>query len=192
MGREAGGASQSQAKSGSSAANTAAGESRCRIAPTCARRRTACAKRCSTGSGRLLDGAALPRPVRRQRRARLRGGVARRGARRAWSSRTARSSCASQTTSRAIGARQVELVRADAFDYLGGATSAFDVVFLDPPFRQNALPAVLRAAAHDGWRPERWCTSRRARPARARRSLARIEARARGPGELPAVRMETR
>jgi len=31
----------------------------------------------------------------------------------------------------------------DAFAYLGKA-QAFDVVFLDPPFRQNALPAVFR------------------------------------------------
>ena len=42
-----------------------------------------------------------------------------------------------------IGARQVEVVREDAFAYLKKA-QAFDVVFLDPPFRQNALPAVFR------------------------------------------------
>ena len=43
-----------------------------------------------------------------------------------------------------IGAKQVELVPDDAFDYLRRARDAFDVVFLDPPFRQNALPAVFR------------------------------------------------
>ena len=42
-----------------------------------------------------------------------------------------------------IGARQVELVLDDAFAFLG-KKQAFDVVFLDPPFRQNALPAVFR------------------------------------------------
>ena len=42
-----------------------------------------------------------------------------------------------------IGAGRVELVNDDAFAYLRRAES-FDVVFLDPPFRQNALPAVFR------------------------------------------------
>ena len=44
-----------------------------------------------------------------------------------------------------IGAGQVELVSGDAFDYLKKAGEQFDVVFLDPPFRQNALPAALKA-----------------------------------------------
>ncbi len=46
-----------------------------------------------------------------------------------------------------IGAKTVELVRGDAHEYLakGGKKVGprFDVVFLDPPFRQNALPAVF-------------------------------------------------
>jgi len=42
-----------------------------------------------------------------------------------------------------LGARQVELVRGDAFEYLEGAGERFDVVFLDPPFRQNAAAAAL-------------------------------------------------
>jgi len=42
-----------------------------------------------------------------------------------------------------IGAKRVELVNEDAFAYLPRA-EGFDVVFLDPPFRQNALPAVFR------------------------------------------------
>ena len=42
-----------------------------------------------------------------------------------------------------IGARAVELVHGDALQYLERARERFDVVFLDPPFRQNALPAVL-------------------------------------------------
>jgi 16S rRNA (guanine966-N2)-methyltransferase len=47
-------------------------------------------------------------------------------------------------TREAIGARQVELVFDDAFAYLKRTNDRFDVVFLDPPFRQNALPAVFR------------------------------------------------
>ncbi|HZS66151.1 MAG TPA: 16S rRNA (guanine(966)-N(2))-methyltransferase RsmD [Burkholderiales bacterium] len=43
-----------------------------------------------------------------------------------------------------IGARTVELVHGDALQYLERAGDRFGVVFLDPPFRQNALPAVLK------------------------------------------------
>jgi 16S rRNA (guanine966-N2)-methyltransferase len=46
-------------------------------------------------------------------------------------------------TSELIGTKQVDLVLADAFDYLERSGERFDVVFLDPPFRQNALPALL-------------------------------------------------
>jgi len=42
-----------------------------------------------------------------------------------------------------IGAAQVELVLGDAFEYLNRTDARFDVVFLDPPFRQNALPALM-------------------------------------------------
>ena len=44
----------------------------------------------------------------------------------------------------AIGAQQVELVLDDSFAFLRRSSESFDVVFLDPPFRQNALPAVFR------------------------------------------------
>jgi len=54
----------------------------------------------------------------------------------------------------ALGALQVEILGADANAYLGRARERFDLVFLDPPFRQNAvptllgrLPALLRAGA---------------------------------------------
>jgi 16S rRNA (guanine966-N2)-methyltransferase len=42
-----------------------------------------------------------------------------------------------------IGVRQVDLVLGDAFGYLEKSSERFDVVFLDPPFRQNALPTLL-------------------------------------------------
>ncbi len=44
----------------------------------------------------------------------------------------------------ALKAPQVELVCDDAFAYLKRTSDAFDVVFLDPPFGQNVLPAVLQ------------------------------------------------
>ena len=43
-----------------------------------------------------------------------------------------------------IGARQVQVVLDDALAYLKRTPDRFDVVFLDPPFGQNALPAVFR------------------------------------------------
>jgi 16S rRNA (guanine966-N2)-methyltransferase len=46
-------------------------------------------------------------------------------------------------TRETIGAPNVEIILDDAFAYLRKG-QAFDVVFLDPPFRQNALPAVFR------------------------------------------------
>jgi len=49
-----------------------------------------------------------------------------------------------QATRQIIGAASVELVFGDAFAYLAGDGERFDVVFLDPPFRQNALPAVFQ------------------------------------------------
>ena len=42
-----------------------------------------------------------------------------------------------------LEAGQVEIVRGDAAAYLLRERECFDVVFLDPPFRQNALPALL-------------------------------------------------
>jgi len=43
----------------------------------------------------------------------------------------------------ALGALQVEILASDALEYLKRAAARFDVVFLDPPFRQNAVPAIL-------------------------------------------------
>jgi 16S rRNA (guanine966-N2)-methyltransferase len=47
----------------------------------------------------------------------------------------------------ALDAAKVEIIAADALAYLAAATEHFDVVFLDPPFRQNVLPFVLPALA---------------------------------------------
>jgi 16S rRNA (guanine966-N2)-methyltransferase len=45
----------------------------------------------------------------------------------------------------ALDAERVEIVSSDAFAYLATVRERFDVVFLDPPFRQNVLPAALEA-----------------------------------------------
>jgi 16S rRNA (guanine966-N2)-methyltransferase len=45
----------------------------------------------------------------------------------------------------ALGAAQVEIHGGDASAFLARQGVRFDVVFLDPPFRQNALPALLDA-----------------------------------------------
>jgi 16S rRNA (guanine966-N2)-methyltransferase len=50
-----------------------------------------------------------------------------------------------EKTCELIGAKQIDLVLGDAFDFLRNSSENFDVVFLDPPFRQNALPALLSA-----------------------------------------------
>jgi len=42
-----------------------------------------------------------------------------------------------------LGASQVEIVAGDAEAFLARERGGFDVVFLDPPFRQNVLPAIL-------------------------------------------------
>ena len=70
--------------------------------------------------------------------------AASRGAARVVMVESDRAACAALEATRAkIGARAVELVCGDALRYLEQAKERFDVVFLDPPFRQNALPAVL-------------------------------------------------
>jgi 16S rRNA (guanine966-N2)-methyltransferase len=50
-----------------------------------------------------------------------------------------------KTAHEVLGTSRVELVQGDALDYLRGEADRFDVVFLDPPFGQNALPGVLQA-----------------------------------------------
>ena len=42
-----------------------------------------------------------------------------------------------------LAATNLEVFSGDSLAYLARATERFDVVFLDPPFRQNVLPAML-------------------------------------------------
>ena len=82
-----------------------------------------------------------------------------------------------QNTISLVGAAQVELVSGDAFDYLKNATERFDVVFLDPPFGQNALPGVLeRLAGHLAPAARVYVESERAIEGGAWRELKRARA----------------
>ncbi len=55
-----------------------------------------------------------------------------------------RSALAALEKSRAeLGAAEVEIVAGEADAYLNRARERFDVVFLDPPFRQNLVPPLL-------------------------------------------------
>ncbi|MGH8629714.1 MAG: 16S rRNA (guanine(966)-N(2))-methyltransferase RsmD [Burkholderiales bacterium] len=44
---------------------------------------------------------------------------------------------------RSLGAQQVEVLQADALAFLGSDARCFDLVFLDPPYQSQLLPAVL-------------------------------------------------
>jgi 16S rRNA (guanine966-N2)-methyltransferase len=48
-----------------------------------------------------------------------------------------------QKSAAVLKSARVELVEGDALDYLRRSAERFDLVFLDPPFGQNALPAVF-------------------------------------------------
>ncbi|MBC7804417.1 MAG: 16S rRNA (guanine(966)-N(2))-methyltransferase RsmD [Candidatus Parcubacteria bacterium] len=47
----------------------------------------------------------------------------------------------------ALDAKQVVIVRGEAAAFLAREAGRFDVVFLDPPFRQNAVPEILDSVA---------------------------------------------
>jgi len=50
-----------------------------------------------------------------------------------------------------LGARQVRVVQADVLQWLAGMASAFDIVFLDPPFRTNLLASCMQQLEQHGW-----------------------------------------
>ncbi|MGE0385312.1 MAG: 16S rRNA (guanine(966)-N(2))-methyltransferase RsmD [Gammaproteobacteria bacterium] len=56
-----------------------------------------------------------------------------------------------------LGATDVTIVAADAVRWLATAPSPFDVVFLDPPYRSDLLPACCARLQADGWlAPAAW------------------------------------
>lgn len=52
---------------------------------------------------------------------------------------------------RLLGAAGAEVLEQEALRYLEGPARPFDVVFLDPPFRQGLLAPVLERLASGGW-----------------------------------------
>ena len=70
--------------------------------------------------------------------------AASRGARRVVMIERDRAACNALAANRErLGASAVEVVAGDAPAWLERAAERFDVVFLDPPFRQNVLPQLL-------------------------------------------------
>lgn len=50
-----------------------------------------------------------------------------------------------------LQATNAEVHQADALAWLHGRAEPFDVIFLDPPFRQNLLAPALKLLAEGGW-----------------------------------------
>ena len=113
--------------------------------------------------------ARVPRSFRRQRRARLRGRLARRGARGDGRAATARSFAGAAQDAASRSARaQVEVVLRRRVRVPRARSERFDVVFLDPPVQAEcAAGGVQRAAAGlDAGRAR----VRRSRASRSRRA----------------------
>ena len=56
-----------------------------------------------------------------------------------------------------LEATQIQIVQADALQFLKGTPRPFDVVLIDPPFGQGLLEAALAAFAQGGWlAPSAW------------------------------------
>jgi 16S rRNA (guanine966-N2)-methyltransferase len=51
----------------------------------------------------------------------------------------------------ALDAHQVRVVRADVLQWLAGTSTAFDIVFLDPPFRKQMLSTCIQQLESRGW-----------------------------------------
>jgi 16S rRNA (guanine966-N2)-methyltransferase len=50
-----------------------------------------------------------------------------------------------------LGSDRGEIMRMDAMSYLGGAATPFDIVFLDPPYRQDLVAPALEKLVGRGW-----------------------------------------
>ena len=92
------------------------------------------------------DRPAMPRSLRRHRRAVARSAVARRGAGRGGRPQP-RALRALRRTAATLGAQGLEAHVADAARTSRGETRRFDVIFLDPPFDDDPWPWLLPACA---------------------------------------------
>lgn len=91
-----------------------------------------------------------------------------------------------------LGSELGEIVRRDAMSYLGGTARPFDIVFLDPPYRQGLVAPAIEKLAGRGWLargasiyieheatakapvlPAGWCLYRSAAAGQVRYHLAR-------------------
>ena len=50
-----------------------------------------------------------------------------------------------------LDATNVDVVQSSVEDWLSGTADPFDIVFLDPPFRKNLLPACIQSLESGGW-----------------------------------------
>jgi len=58
---------------------------------------------------------------------------------------------------RILDARQVSIIQAHCERYLLGSAEPFDLVFLDPPYRQGLLPGCMGLIEQRGWlAPDAW------------------------------------
>ena len=123
------------------------------IRPTADRLREALFNILSHAYGDPVDRRARARPVRRHRRARPRGAVARRGLRavRRRRRRGARARCAATSRRSALGGA-TKVFRRDATK-LGPAhpIEPFSLVFLDPPYGKGLAEQALSSAREGGW-----------------------------------------
>lgn len=78
--------------------------------------------------------------------------AASRGARRVVQVENNAAACqALRQTCASLDARAVEVVQRDVARFLAGAGEAFDVVFLDPPFRQGLIAPCCRLLEEKAW-----------------------------------------
>lgn len=63
----------------------------------------------------------------------------------------ARACATIEATRRSLGASNVELIRGDALQFLAVAERKYDVVFLDPPFRQGWLERAIEPLRRTAW-----------------------------------------
>ena len=117
--------------------------------------RGAVLRRASPRSARL-EGLALPRPVRRQRRGRPRGAVPRGRGRSRWSSRTAVRPRSIADNAAGLGLDEVERRRRRRWPatWPDDRAAPYDVVFLDPPYPLAAdagRATTSPRSARGGW-----------------------------------------
>ncbi len=97
--------------------------------------------------GQDLSGQALPRSLRRVRRADARSGLPRRRRWRSPSTGTANWWRRCARPAAVLGASAIEAAVGDARTFIASERRDFDVIFLDPPFDEDPWPWLLPACA---------------------------------------------